>query len=53
MKGRHRIALLAMLAALLIFYRGNNLEPRWVWSSLYWALIVVALIVVIRGRKKK
>jgi hypothetical protein len=53
MKGRHRIALLAMFAALLIFYRGSHLQPRWAWSSLYWALIVIALIAVIRGRRKK
>ena len=42
-----------MFAALLIFYRGSHLQPRWAWSSLYWALIVIALIAVIRGRRKK
>ena len=53
MKGRHRFALLAIFLALLIFYRGSHLQPRWAWSSVYWALIVIALLVVIRGRKKK
>ena len=52
MRSRHRIALLAIFIALLIFYRGDHLQPRWLWNGAYWALIVAALIVVIRRKRR-
>ena len=53
MKPRHRVALVAVLAALLILYGKDGLQPRWLWDSAYWLLLLVAFLVVIRWRPSR
>jgi hypothetical protein len=48
---RHRLTLVLVLAALVIFNLMDRLEPRWVWNGLYWVLLVAAVLTLVRGMR--
>jgi hypothetical protein len=53
MRTRHRIILVCVLGALVIFNVGDRLGPRWFWNGAYWALLVVAVLVLVRPRLRR
>jgi hypothetical protein len=58
MQVRHWIALVSLGAAaatLLARQTGNLAVPgtkSWLWDGLYWALLLVAVITLLRGRRR-